>query len=130
MRTLTIQDENASGTILHHLKIELSQEICTVQDLIALRVRADVEAYNQKASDFFQGLVQPNESERTLNGYKMKRRKVIDAEEQVYKAWQAFQQNGFFIIINNRQVENLEEEVWLGEEATASFVKLTPLVGG
>jgi len=27
-------------------------------------------------------------------------------------------------------VETLDEEVWLGDGATASFVKLTPLVGG
>jgi len=32
--------------------------------------------------------------------------------------------------VNNRQVKSLDEEVWLREGATASFLKLTPLVGG
>jgi hypothetical protein len=56
--------------------------------------------------------------------------KLIDAEQQTYRALEAFQNNGFFLLVNDRQAESLDEEVWLGAGATASFVKLTPLVGG
>jgi len=130
MARLTILDETASGSILHRLELEISQEMLTVRELIARRVHDEVTAYNERQSGMFQGLVQPTESEKVLNGYRLRPHKLIDAEQQVYRALEAFQQNGFFVLVNDRQVESLDEEVWLGSGATASFLKLTPLVGG
>lgn len=130
MPLLTILDETASGSILHRLELEISQEMLTVRELIAHRVHDEVAAYNERQSGVFQGLVQPTESEKVLNGYRLRPQKLIDAEQQVYRALEAFQQNGFFVLVNDRQVESLDEEVWLGSGATASFLKLTPLVGG
>ncbi|GAA4392980.1 hypothetical protein [Hymenobacter koreensis] len=128
--TLLIQDETATGSVLHRLALEISQETLTVRELIAQRVHQEVAAYNQRCEEHYFGLVQPTDSERTLNGYRMRQRKPIDFEKQLYQALQAFQQNGYFILVNDRQVETLDEQIWLGEGATASFVKLTPLVGG
>ncbi len=130
MPLLTILDETASGNILHRLELEIDQEMLTVGELIARRVHDEVAAYNERQSGTFQGLVQPVESERVLNGYRLRPTKLIDAEQQVYRALEAFQNNGFFVLVNDRQAERLDEEVWLGEGATASFLKLTPLVGG
>ena len=130
MPLLTILDETASGSILHRLEVEMAQEMLTVRELIAQRVHDEVTAYNARQTGTFQGLVQPTESERVLNGFRLRPAKLIDAEQQVYRALEAFQQNGFFLLVNDRQAESLDEEVWLGTGATASFVKLTPLVGG
>ena len=130
MALLTILDETASGSIISRLEMEITQEMLTVREVIERRVHDEVTAYNQRQSGVFNGLVQPTDSERVLNGYKMRPAKLIDAEKQVYRALEAFQQNGFFLLINDRQVESLDDEVWLGTGATASFVKLTPLVGG
>jgi len=130
MPLLTILDETASGSVLHRLALKISQEMLTVGELIAQRVHAEVAAYNARQSGTFRGLVQPTESERVRNGYRLQPSHLIDAEQQVYRALEAFQQNGFFVLVNDRQAESLEEEVWLGAGATASFLKLTPLVGG
>lgn len=130
MALLLIQDEMAAGGILNRLEMEIAQEMLTVRELIAQRVRQEVAAYNAQQSGMFQGLVQPTESERMLNGFRLRPAKRIDAEEQLYKALEGFQRNGYFVLVNDRQVESLEEEVWLGAGATASFIKLTPLVGG
>lgn len=130
MALLTILDETASGSIISRLEMEITQEMLTVREVIERRVHDEVTAYNRRQSGVFNGLVQPTDSERVLNGYKMRPAKLIDAEKQVYRALEAFQQNGFFLLINDRQVESLDDEVWLGNGATASFVKLTPLVGG
>ena len=107
MALLTILDETATGSVISRLEVEISQEMLT-----------------------FHGLVQPTESERLLNGYRLRLARLIDAEQQTYRALEAFQNNGFFLLVNDRQVESLDEEIWLGQGATASFVKLTPLVGG
>ena len=128
--TLLIQDETATGAVLHRLALELAQETITVRELIEQRVRQEVQAYNQRNDDVFAGLVQPTDSERVLNGYRLKKNHLIDLEKQLYRAFEAFQQNGYFILVNDRQVESLDEQIWLGPGATASFVKLTPLVGG
>jgi len=130
MPVLTILDETASGSILHRLELEINQEMLTVGELIARRVHDEVAAYNERQSGTFSGLVQPTESEKILNGYRLRPSRRIDAEQQVYRALEAFQNNGFFVLVNERQAESLDEEVWLGEGATASFLKLTPLVGG
>ncbi|MBF9219819.1 hypothetical protein [Hymenobacter ruricola] len=131
MPLLTILDETAGGSILHRLELEISQEMLTVRELIARRVHDEVTAYNERQTGVFQGLVQPTESKKTLNGgFRLRPHKLIDAEQQVYRALEAFQKNGFFVLVNDRQVESLDEEVWLGSGATASFLKLTPLVGG
>ncbi|MFD1872590.1 hypothetical protein [Hymenobacter bucti] len=132
MALLTILDETAAGSILNRLELEISQEMLTVRELIARRVHDEVAAHNARQTSLFQGLVQPTDSERLLNGsgYRLHHAKPIDAEAQVYRALEAFQQNGFFLLVNDRQAETLDEEIWLGAGATASFVKLTPLVGG
>ena len=132
MALLTIQDETATGNILHRLELEIAQEMLTARELITRRVQQEVTAYNTAQNGRFQGLVQPTDSEQLLNrtGYRLRHIKPIDAEEQVYKALEAFQKNGFFLLVNDRQVESLDEEIWLGQGATASFLKLTPLVGG
>jgi hypothetical protein len=130
MALLTILDESASGSIISRLEVEITQEMLTVRELIARRVHDEVAAYNARQSGTFRGLVQPTASERVLNGYRLRPAQLIDAEQQTYRALEAFQQNGFFLLVNDRQAETLDEEVWLGAGATASFVKLTPLVGG
>lgn len=130
MPLLTIQDETATGSVLNRLQLEIAQETLTVRELIAQRVQQEVAAYNARQSGVFNGLVQPTASERVLNGFRLRQPKPIDVEEQLYRALEGFLQNGYFVLVNDRQVETLDEEVWLGAGAMASFIKLTPLVGG
>ena len=130
MFNILIKDESMTGKVLSEIEIQVKEEWIKVKDLIAARVEKEVEVYNQKQPDVFKGLIQPTIAEQTLNGYKMKKRKNIDAEKQVYVALDAFQKNGFFVLVNDRQAESLEEKVLVGANTSISFVKLTPLVGG
>lgn len=130
MKVLTLTDESLSGSILHQIAIEIENEKLTVRELIQARVNKEVELYNSKLPEYFKGLVQPTDAEMQLNGYKMKERRKIDPEKQVYIALDAFQRNGFFILIDDRQAEDLEQEFLVNEDTRISFVRLTPLVGG
>ncbi len=127
---ISIKDETATGKVINEISISVSNELITVKDIIEARVIAEVEAYNNKMPEMYKGLVQPLDAEVALNGYKIKDRKRVDAEKQVYTALNAFQKNGFFVLIDNKQAEDLDERVMLKAGATVSFVKLTPLVGG
>lgn len=127
---VTIKDETFSGKILNEILLSFSDEIVTVREIITERVHQEVEKYNQQSGEIFNGLVAPTDAEKTLNGYKVKNKQLIDAEKQVYVALNAFQKNGFFLLIDNIQSESLEQKVKLTSATEISFIKLTPLVGG
>lgn len=128
--TIAIKDENFSGSIIQEINLYFQQENVTVRDIITQRVIHEVENYNQKLPAYFNGLVEPSDAEKTINGFKLTTRKMIDAEKQVYVALDAFTKNGYFLLIDTIQSESLEQEVFLKSTTSISFIKLTPLVGG
>lgn len=127
---ILISDELLNGTITNQFEISLESDSLTVRDLITKRVSIEIENYNKRLPQYFNGLIEPKEAERTLNGYKLKPKQLIDVEKQVYIALDAFQKNGFFVLVDNEQLEELEQQVVLKSTSKISFVKLTPLVGG
>lgn len=127
---ILICDELLNGTITNQFEISLESDSLTVRDLITKRVSIEIENYNKRLPQYFNGLIEPKEAERTLNGYKLKPKQLIDVEKQVYIALDAFQKNGFFVLVDNEQLEELEQQVVLKSTSKISFVKLTPLVGG
>jgi len=42
----------------------------------------------------------------------------------------AFQKNSFFVLVDDYQVADLQEEMLVSKDTKVSFVQLTPLVGG
>ena len=130
MATLVIQDRTASGTPIRTLDpIDLPDRF-TLRDLIRTRVRDEVARYNLRPSQVFAGLVQPVGATQTADGYAVPNRARIDWERQADVALKAFERNGFFVLVNGRQVTELDEEIVMGETMDVGFIKLTPLVGG
>ena len=130
MITLTINDETASGDILNQIQIEVESERTTLKDIITARVLGEVEAYNSTSTEYFKGLIQPSEAEKTLNGFRIKKKKKIDGEQQVYVALDAFLKNGYFVIVDDEQITDYDQEILVSKDTSISFLKLTPLVGG
>jgi len=128
--TVTIYDETAAGERTNTLKLEFLTARVTVRELIRRRVYEEVQEYNLSTPEYFRGLVQPTEAEKVLNGYKLREWRKIDWEEQYARAVEAFERNGFFMLVDNRQVDRLDEEIELKVATEVSFVKLVPLVGG
>jgi len=128
--TLTIHDETASGQKTNTFTIDCLTERLTVRDLIKARIYQEVQDYNLKEPEYFRGLVEPTQAERVLNGYKLKARRKIDWQEQYQRALEAFDRNGFFVLVGDQQAESLDQEFEVKIETEVSFVKLVPLVGG
>jgi hypothetical protein len=133
--TLTVRDETTSGQRYHELPLEFPSERITVRELIRERVYQEVQDFNrQQDQQVFRGLVQPTDTERVLNGrqneYRLKAHRRIDWKEQIDKSLEAFARNGFFILIDDKQAESLDQEFVIGAGTQVSFVKLTLLVGG
>jgi hypothetical protein len=133
--TLTIRDESTSGGVYHEMPLEFPSERITVRELIRERVNQEVQDFNRKQNELvFRGLVQPTEAERVWNGkpneFRLKKRRQIEWKPKFEKAIDAFTRNGFFILIDNKQAESLDQEFVLGHGSQVSFVRLTPLAGG
>ena len=129
--TLTVRDETATGTVVHQRTLDFLDEHVTVRELITRRVQEEVREYNRTAGrDVFVGLVQPTDAEAVLNGYRVGTRRELDWERQRDAALAAFEANGFFVLVGDRQVESLDEHIRVELGTEVSFVKLVPLVGG
>jgi hypothetical protein len=127
---LLITDETFTGRVLNEITLEFDITTVLLKDIIAARVEKEVALYNERVTEYFNGLVEPTDAEKTLNGYKLKNKNRIDAEKQVYVALDAFMKNGYFVLVDKIQADSLEQPVQISKNTTVSFVKLTPLVGG
>ena len=128
---LKIRDETTlGGDDERDFTLEVPDERITVRQLIRARVYREVHDYNLDQPEYFHGLIQPSDAERSLNGFKMRRRRSIDPERQFELAKRAFYTNGFILLVDDRQVDELEEEIEVRPDTTVTFLKLVPLVGG
>jgi hypothetical protein len=105
-------------------------ERVTVRELIRSRVYQEVQDYNRHQPAVYRGLVQPTDAELTLNGYELRKARTIDWKKQYDKAVEAFETNGFLILIDDRQADSLDEEIVVRPDTSVSFLRLTALVGG
>ena len=131
MPTITVHDQTLAGQSVGEYAIDLLTERVTVRELIRSRVYQEVQDYNRRRPETFRGLVRPTDAEQALNGeYRVKHAREIDWRTQFERACDAFARNAFFVLIDDRQPESLDEEVTFTAATRVSFVKLVPLVGG
>ena len=130
--TLTVRDETtfAFGGEEREFTLDFLAERVTVRELIRARVYGEVEEYNARRPGLFRGLVQPTDTERVLNGFRVCEGRRIDPEGQFERAVEAFGRNGFLLLVDDLQVDDLEETIEVGPGTTVTFLKLVPLVGG
>ncbi len=128
--SVLMYDETPGYERTPRVKLQLVSDRITVRQLIEIRVRREVDAINRAPGMEFRTLVQPTDAERTLNGFKFRKPKTIDADAQCALAFDAFEHSRFFLLVDDRQVERLDEEIVIGPDTEIGFFKLVPLVGG
>jgi hypothetical protein len=130
--TITVRDQQPGGKRVHELALKFNTNEVTLRDIIAERVRMEIDLYEQKVvSSFANSLVQPTDAEARLNeAMKKKPYRPIDGDKQIEAAFAAFESNGFFVLVGDRQVDSLDTPIALAANPEISFIKLTPLVGG
>lgn len=127
MATLLVSDESATGKPLDSWVIDDVPDRLSVREIIRLRVRDEVARRNLAGrSGSFNTLVTPTAAEVLLNHTTRR----IDWERQADVAVRAFTANGFFMLVDNRQVSDLDELIDLRSASKISFVRLVQLVGG
>ena len=154
---LDVYDEQRPGAErqLRH-RLELPAARITGAELIRCRITADVALHNAdvrrragaqsmesggllERSDHW--LVTPGAVERALNGERggygggpgsrlAGGPDLVESEPLVKLALEAFARNGFFMIVDGRQVTDLDEVLTIEDDSAAVFLRLVQLVGG
>jgi hypothetical protein len=130
MINLNMCDATLTGRVLQQFFLPIPSEQVTVRALITERVRYEVAQHNQNRTLQRYTLITPTETEATLNGYADQTRPMIDAEAACARALTAFERNRFVLLVDDRQVTELDQVVTVSEHSVIQFVKLVPLVGG
>ncbi len=131
MATVTFVDESTAGARTPAWALQIFEERLTLRELIRRRIHQEVAEYNAATPAPRRLLVQPTSTERVLNGGREQgERRRVDAARQVALAEEAFGRNSFVVLVGDRQVEELDEEVDLRRDTEVTFLKLVALVGG
>lgn len=128
--TVRVWDEQVPGQRSPVQPVTIHQPRTTVREILRQRVCEEVERHNQSLPEVFCGLVQPEESERILNGFRMTTRRPLDWKKQLDRACSSFERNGFLVLVDGAQIAELDQPVDLRPESEIQFIKLVPLVGG
>ncbi|HMA08089.1 MAG TPA: hypothetical protein VKP68_09510, partial [Ramlibacter sp.] len=118
------------GKTEHTFRVRVPGESISVRELIRSRVYQEVEEFNTRQPEVFRLLVQPGDAERTTNGFRMREPRFIDPQDQFAQAIEAFDRNGFVVLVDDRQVERLDARIDLRADTLVTFLQLVPLVGG
>ncbi len=127
---LTLRDETTAGDHRAAVTVSLPEPTITARELIRVRVFEEVKIYNEKLAGRFEGLVQPEDSEPEREGFRLRQPRKLDWHEQSRAALEAFEHNGFLLLVDDRQIETLDEEIRVRPDTRVTFLKLVPLVGG
>ncbi len=126
--TVKIRDESVPRSDVVEALLILSNARLTARDLIAERVRTEVDRrLTDQNGHATSALITPSKAETEVNWVKDK---TIDADAQVHVVLQAFDNNGFVLLVDDVQVETLDTQIEMTHETVVTFLKLTPLVGG
>lgn len=113
MMLVAVQEETASGRALYKTALEFFTERITVRDVVREYARQEVLRRNRSSGTGPETAREP-----------------VAVEKQIQNAIDGFDRHSYFLLIDQRQAESLDEELWLGPETQIRFVRLTPLIGG
>jgi hypothetical protein len=109
-------------------ELRLASERTTLRELIKRRIDEEVADLNA-GRDGVRPLVTPTEQESRLNKKKPSRPKV-DAGKQLAAAVKAFERTRIVVIVDGKQMLELDRPITVSPDTEIRFVKLVPLVGG
>jgi len=127
--SVLVEDKVAGKPPSQKYQLQLPDDRIKVRELIRLYVSDQVERFNQTPID--RSSRHQSDEERILNPSRPTRnteRRNCDAECE--RAVSAFSSNGFFLLVDGNQVDDLDEEITIKSHTEVQFLRLTPLIGG
>ena len=108
----------------------------TLRDLITAIVRREVESFKERqeqrklAQIFTAAQIQEGATRGKIDMGDKDFEQVVNEDEAVSTALQAFEDGLYFVFIDDVQHESLNQTVFIGEDSHVLFVRLIALVGG
>ncbi len=130
MPAITIRDDTFPGGQTGEVTLELLTERVAVRELIRARVYQAVREHQARCARPAPAAFQPTETERRLNGTSAPHSRRLDWEREYERAIQTFQRGAVLVLVDDRQLTDLDEEVELRPETRIAFLRLVPLAGG
>jgi hypothetical protein len=123
------------------VELRVVSERITPREIIQRRVEAEVETLNNRklAQAAGQGRfpsflidMEATSPEAVLNAPLAAGRRLALArvEREAARAFQAFEKQRFIMLLDDKQIEGLDDEVTVGAESQIVFLYLMPLKGG
>ena len=115
-----------TGQRLSHVRLALPVARVAVRELIAHKVRQEVEeCLNHQRSELSGEYLSPEE---LLGAVSFAMPGTVG--DEIIRAQQAFAARAYMIVVDNRRVWGLEDVLTLGPTTQVEFIKILPLVGG
>lgn len=130
MVTILVRDETSSQEAIGEISLDFLTERVTAREIIRSRIYQEVSEFNARKTKAFRGLVQPQIATTSSTGEQNQKAVRIDWEKQFDVAISSFLRNGFLLLIDDRQITDLDAEIELKFDTRVSFLKLVPLIGG
>lgn len=126
---LTISEKSPGQAGTREFPIEVKEERLTVRELIRNVVFQQVYEQNN-ASREWNRVIDAAEQEKILNKKSDKNGPTVDWAPKYEQALSAFENNQVLLLIDEKQVENLDDFINLKPSTKVTFLKMVPLVGG
>lgn len=115
------------------IMLRIASERVTARELILRRVADEVAVANGHHEDPARSFLirfDPTSAAATLAPAKRGKPVHLDEAEEVEAALAAFSANRFVMLVDDRQIADLDEPIALTPDSEVVFLRLTPLVGG
>ena len=126
MPTITLQDASLQGQQQSPWQMNIFEEQSTLREILRSRIYQEVSEYNAKKRSQSLCLITP----RPVEPQQADAAPPIDWQIHYKQALEAFKKKRYIVLINGRQVTELDAPVHLTDQTTITFLKLIPLIGG
>lgn len=132
---ITLKSLSKRKGFLEKKPIEIVNVPLNLEELLTELISLNVNTYNQKEIDL---PFLPYLTEEEINlkstvgkiGFDLKKNDtIVDLNEAISTALQAFQDRLFKVFLNDKEIESLQENIELHENDEITFIKLTMLTG-
>ncbi len=127
---LKIHDEDARGNRFHTIRIINDQDELTVKEIIKRRIENEICKFNLQRPICFFSLVQPEDSEITLRGFRLREHRAIDWQTQFKVAIDAFEKKHFIVNANGKDLQSLDDVISIDQDTDVVMIKFMEIVGG
>ncbi|WP_146145587.1 hypothetical protein [Photobacterium jeanii] len=121
---LIIEQRQGDNTVSAVVHIQLTDKLVSLKQIIELKVRAEI------ANKVHEAQLRREGKEWRLNAHAKSYVEHYDIDAEVNRAIEHFQRNGFFVLVNDKQITALNQMIVWREDLRITFLQLVPLIGG